>query len=60
MIRIINKNTYKDVKKVLNEDDLVVTNDVNNDIANIRVKATDEQFKNASGYDLLHYYEYVC
>jgi hypothetical protein len=57
MIRIINKNTYKDVEEVLDRDDLVVTNDINDDTADIRVIASDEQFKNASGYDLLNYYE---
>lgn len=59
MIRIINKNTYKDVKEVLNRDDLVVTNDVNDDTADIRILATDEQFKNASGFSLLNYFERV-
>lgn len=57
MIRIINKYTYKDVKEVLNRDDLVVTNDLNDDTADIRILATDEQFLSASGYDLLNFYE---
>lgn len=57
MIRIINKNTYNDVKEVFDRDDLVVTNDINDDTADIRVIATDEQFENASGHDLLNYYE---
>jgi hypothetical protein len=57
MKRIINKWTYATLKKVVNEDDLVVTNDINDDTADIRVIATDEQFENASGHDLLNYYE---
>jgi hypothetical protein len=57
MIRIINKNTFKDVKEVLDRDDLIVTNDIDDDTADIRVLASDEQFENASGYDLLNYYE---
>ena len=59
MIRIINKYTYKDVKEVLNRDDLVVTNDVYDDMADVRVIATDEQFANASGFSLLNYFERV-
>mgnify|MGYP000853342079 CR=1 FL=1 len=53
MIRIINKNTGKDVAEVIDRDDLVVTNDLSDDTADIRVEMSDEKFAEASGYTLL-------
>lgn len=56
--RVINKYTYEDLKEVDDPvDDIVVTNDPNDDTAGVRVKATNEQFKNASGYTLLNNFE---
>ena len=57
MKKIINKHTYKTVKKKLDRDDLIVTNDLTDDTADIRIIATDEEFKNASNYSLLNHFE---
>ncbi len=57
MIRIINKYTFEDVKEKIDRDDLIVTNDLTDDTADIRIIATDEEFKNASNYSLLNHFE---
>jgi len=57
MKKIINKHTYKTVKKKLDRDDLIVTNDLTDDTADIRVEMNDKEFRNASGYTLLNFCE---
>ncbi len=57
MKKIINKNTYKTVRKKLDSDDLIVTNNLKDDTADVRIFATDEEFKNASNYSLLNHFE---
>lgn len=44
MERIINKYTYKDVNKVADRDDIVITNDLSDDTANKRVNLSDKEF----------------
>ena len=57
MIRIINKYTFEDVKEKIDRDDLIVTNDLTDDTADIRVEMNDDEFESASGYTLLNFCE---
>lgn len=57
MKKIINKYTYRDVKEVLDRDDIVISNDLSDDTSNKRVNLTDEEFKIKSGHDLINYFE---
>jgi len=57
MKRIINIYTYQTVRRKLDSDDVIVTNDLTDYSADVRVIATDEEFKNASNYSLLNYFE---